>query len=207
MAKQKSNEYFEGFVRQMQYACDMAAFLVEMTEHYVPSQLETKIIELHEIEHAADVSKHALIEKLMKEFIPPIEREDIMMLLQQIDDVSDHIEDVALRMYMYNVESIRPEMKPFVHVIQQCCLSTLDALVELPNFRKSQTLKSLIIQVNTLEEQGDRLQREAMRRLYATEATPLERITWTKMFDWLEGCCDACEDVTETIEMVILKNS
>ncbi len=110
-------------------------------------------------------------------------------------------------MYMYNVQSIRQEMKPFVNVIQQCCLSTRDALAELPNFWKSQSLKTLLIQVNSLEEQGDRLQRDAMRRLYISEATALERITWTKMFDWLEGCCDACEHVADTIEMVVLKNS
>ncbi|MDO4572160.1 MAG: DUF47 family protein [Clostridia bacterium] len=207
MAKQRSNEYFEGFVRQMQYACDMAAFLKQMSENYVPAELESKLVELHKIEHAADLGKHALIEKLTKEFITPIEREDIMVLFQQIDDVTDHLEDIALRLYMYNVRELRAEMKPFVDVILQCCLTTRDALAEFPDFKKSPTLKSLIIQVNTLEEQGDRLQRDAMRRLYAEEATMLERITWTKMFDWLEGCCDACEDVTDTIEMVLLKNS
>ncbi len=205
--KQKSNVYFDGFVTCMDYACKAAEYLKAIIVEFNPATLEAKATEMHEIEHAADLAKHALIEKLAKEFITPIEREDIMLLFQQIDDVTDNIEDVVRRMYMFNITKIRPEMHEFVSIISQCCTVTKQALAEIYNFQKSDTLRSSIILVNELEETGDRLHYSAMRALYAEDVSPLERIQWTKMFDWLEDCCDKCEDVTDSIEMVLLKNS
>ena len=205
--KQTSNIYYQGFVASMEYACQAARFLNELSHDYQPGQLETKALELHKIEHAADLAKHELMEKLAKEFITPIEREDIMLLFQQIDDITDSIEDVLRKMYMYNVQQLRPEMREFTELIHQCCVVTTDAVRELPNFQKSERLRGLIIKVNELEEAGDRLHCTAMRRLFTQNCDPLERITWTEMFEWLERCCDKCEDVTDSIEMVMLKNS
>jgi len=163
---------------------------------------------MHKIEHEADIEKHNLMQKLAKEFITPIEREDIILLLQQIDNVTDFVEDVVRKMFMYNVSSVRYEALEFASIIRECCTESRDALRELPGFQKSNTrLKEAIIKVNDFEEAGDRLYCAAIRRLYTEHAEPLERITWTNMFDWLEACCDACEDVMESVEMVIMKNS
>ena len=206
--KQKDNVYFEAFVNGMNFACDAAAFLKEMAQEFNPAQLETRILEMHKIEHDADLYKHGVIEKLAKEFITPIEREDILQLLQQIDDVTDSIEDVARKLFMYNVRSIRPEMVEFAEIIHQCCIVAKEALGQMPCFQKSQTIHSSIIRVNDLEEAGDRLHCSAIRRLFCEEGvSPLERLQWTMMFDYLENCCDKCEDVTDTVEAVILKNS
>ncbi|MEG1523472.1 MAG: DUF47 family protein [Clostridia bacterium] len=205
--KQKDNIYFDGFVTGMGFACEAAAFLKETAVQFVPAQLEMRILTMHEIEHAADIEKHRLMEKLAKEFITPIEREDIMLLAQQIDDVTDCIEDVARKMFMFNILTIRAEMVEFAEIIHQCCVVTKEAVAEMYHFRRSDTLRESIIRINELEETGDRLHCSAMRRLYTSDATPLERIQWTKMFDYLEDCCDKCEDVTDSIEMVMLKNS
>ena len=71
----------------------------------------------------------------------------------------------------------------------------------------SERLEQAIIKVNDYEEQGDRLYCAAMRRLYCENAEAQDRITWTKLFDWMEACCDACEDVMESVELVVMKNS
>lgn len=206
--KQKSNIYYDGFVDCMDYACKAAEYLRAMIIGFTPDTLEVKAAEVHEIEHAADLAKHAVIQKLAKEFITPIEREDIMALFQQIDDVTDNIEDVVRRMYMFNITKIRPDMHEFASLISQCCTITKQALSEMYDFQKSTTLRSSIILINELEESGDRLHYAAMRRLYTEEnVTPLERLQWTKMYDWLEDCCDKCEDVSDSIEMILLKNS
>ncbi len=206
--KQHGNEYFEGFAAGMNSACRAAEYLESVMERYQPEQLETRVIEMHRIEHEADLAKHALMQKLAKEFITPIEREDIILLLQQIDNVTDYIEDVVRKMFMYNVRTVRSEAIEFTKIIKQCCIESRDALLEMPNFHKSyERIMQAIIKVNEYEEAGDRLYCAAIRRLYTEDAEPLERITWTNMFDWLESCCDACEDVTESVEMVIMKNS
>ena len=208
MKKQHTNEYFEGFVLGMESACKAAEYLERLVESYDPEKLGEQVEEIHAIEHEADLNKHTLMQKLAKEFITPIEREDIILLLQQIDNVTDFIEDVVRKMFMYNTKAMRTEAQEFAAIIKQCCYESRDALKELPGFqRNSERLFQAIVKVNDYEEQGDRLHCAAMRRLYCENAESLERITWTKLFDWMEACCDACEDVMESVELVVMKNS
>jgi len=208
MKKQRSNEYFEGFVSGMESACKAAEYLENLVEHFDSERLAEQIDEIHVIEHEADINKHKLMQKLAKEFITPIEREDIILLLQQIDNVTDFIEDVVRKMFMYNTKSMRAEALEFAAIIKQCCYESRDALKELPGFQKnSERLEQAIVKVNDYEEQGDRLYCAAMRRLYCENAEAQDRITWTKLFDWMEACCDACEDVMESVELVVMKNS
>jgi len=208
MKKQRSNEYFEGFVTGMESACKAAEYLENLVEHFDSERLAEQIDEIHVIEHEADINKHKLMQKLAKEFITPIEREDIILLLQQIDNVTDFIEDVVRKMFMYNTKSMRAEALEFAAIIKQCCYESRDALKELPGFQKnSERLEQAIVKVNDYEEQGDRLYCAAMRRLYCENAEAQDRITWTKLFDWMEACCDACEDVMESVELVVMKNS
>lgn len=208
MKKQRTNEYFEGFVSGMESACKAAEYLENLVEHFDPVRLAEQIDEIHVIEHEADINKHKLMQKLAKEFITPIEREDIILLLQQIDNVTDFIEDVVRKMFMYNTKAMRTEAQEFAAIIKQCCYESRDALKELPGFQKnSERLELAIVKVNDYEEQGDRLYCAAMRRLYCENAESLDRITWTKLFDVMEACCDACEDVMESVELVVMKNS
>ena len=208
MKKQRSNEYFEGFVSGMESACKAAEYLENLVEHFDSEKLAEQIDEIHVIEHEADINKHKLMQKLAKEFITPIEREDIILLLQQIDNVTDFIEDVVRKMFMYNTKAMRSEALEFAAIIKLCCYESRDALKELPGFQKnSERLEQAIVKVNDYEEQGDRLYCAAMRRLYCENAEAQDRITWTKLFDWMEACCDACEDVMESVELVVMKNS
>ena len=121
MRKQRTNEYFEGFVLGMESACKAAEYLECLVENFDPEKLGDQIEEVHAIEHEADLNKHALMQKLAKEFITPIEREDIILLLQQIDNVTDFIEDVVRKMFMYNAKAMRYEAKEFATIIKQCC--------------------------------------------------------------------------------------
>ena len=208
MKKQHTNEYFEGFVSGMESACKAAEYLESLVEHFDSVRLAEQIDEIHAIEHEADINKHKLMQKLAKEFITPIEREDIILLLQQIDNVTDFIEDVVRKMFMYNTKAMRTEALEFAAIIKLCCYESRDALKELPGFQKnSERLEQAIVKVNDYEEQGDRLYCAAMRRLYCENAEAQDRITWTKLFDWMEACCDACEDVMESVELVVMKNS
>ena len=208
MSKARTNEYFEGFVFGMESACKAAEYLEHVVAHYDPEKLGEQVDEMHAIEHEADLNKHKLMQKLAKEFITPIEREDIILLLQQIDNVTDFIEDVVRKMFMYNTKAMRTEALEFAAIIKQCCYESRDALKELPGFQKnSERLEQAIVKVNDYEEQGDRLYCAAMRRLYCENAEAQDRITWTKLFDWMEACCDACEDVMESVELVVMKNS
>ncbi len=162
---------------------------------------------MHNIEHTADIAKHDLLARLVKEFLPPIEREDIISLSQKIDDVTDAIEDVLLCIDMFNVQTIRPEILKFTDTIVDCCKSMDTALVEFQSFKKSKKLHAEIVEINRLEEEGDALYVNGVRNLYKTVKDPVELMVWTEVYRRLEKCCDACEDVANDIESIVMKNS
>ena len=207
MAKKDSNYYFDAFAKGISYANDAAALLQNCFENFDVTNIKARLDEMHKIEHTADGVKHEMMERLMKEFLPPIEREDIVELAHIIDDVTDSIEDVMLRTYMYNVAEIRSDVKEFVELIARCCDALKIVSLELHNYRKSTLLIPKIAEVNSLEEEGDRLYAEATRRLYAEEKDPVAILVWTNIYDRLEKCCDSCEKVMDMVELVIMKNS
>lgn len=207
MAKNSIN-YFDAFVTMCNYSIRAANMLRETVHNFNPTELDKKIIEMHEIEHAADIEKHKLKEALVKEFLPPIEREDISELAHHIDDLTDAIEDVVLRLYMFNIKKIRAEAFDFTEIIIKCCSAVEMALVEFKNFKKSATLKELIIQINTLEEAGDKIYTSSIRNLYTEEGvSATEVLAWRETFQRFEKCCDNAEDIAEAIEAVIMKNN
>ena len=207
MAKKENNYYFEAFAKGIYFANDAATLLKECFVDYDPANVEAHLDEMHKIEHSADGVKHEMMERLVKEFLPPIEREDIVELSRTIDDVTDAIEDVLRGMYMYNIKELRSEVKAFTELISRCCEALKEMAQELPNFRKSTLLQEKIIEINGLEEEGDRLYTEAMRRLYTEEKDPVAILAWTTMYDRFEKCCDGCEDAADMVEQVIMKNS
>lgn len=205
--KKKENEYYLGFIETVGYACKAADMLKTTLEGFRHDEIESKMGELHEIEHEADAAKHALIKKLAKEFITPIEREDIMLLFEKIDDVTDVVEEVLMRIYMNNITEIRDDVVPFMDLVVKCCYTLKTIMEEFPTFKKPATLMKHIIDLNSLEEEGDRMYARAMHRLHTESHNPVELIVWREVYDLLEKCCDACEHTADVVESVVLKNT
>lgn len=207
MARKRSEDYFEAFVKLVDYSCQAANLLNDIMNNYNADLIREKMDEMHKIEHGGDTERHALIEKLSKEFITPIDREDIISLADAIDDVTDTIEDVVLRMYMFNIRYVNDYAKKMTEIIVKCCNTLKQALVEFRNFQKSKILHKLVIEVNVAEEDGDKLYFEAVRHLYVNSKNVVEIMAWDQTYDYLENCCDACEEVANVIEYIVLKNS
>jgi len=207
MKNSRDYNYFEAFVNLSKFSLESAEILNTTLGQFNPSEIETKIKEMHTIEHTADVAKHDMLNRLMKEFLPPIEREDITSLSQKIDDVTDAVEDVLIYIHIFNVQKIRPEIHKFTELITECCKAVNVALVEFQNFKRSKKLHPIIVEINRLEEEGDALYVSGVRNLYKYSKDPLEIMIWTEIYHRLERCCDACEDVANDIENIVMKNS
>lgn len=207
MARKKDNNYFGMFIEMADYSVLAAAKLHRVLTNYNADKLDEITKDMHEIEHAGDKKKHDLTTKLASEFMTPIEREDIMHLADEIDNVIDCIEDSLLRAYMFNITEIRAEAVEFTETIVKCVNALKNTLIEFENFRKSTTIKNKIVEVNRLEDEGDAIYIRAMRRLYTECKDPIAIVSWTVMFDQLEKCCDKCEHVADIVENVIMKNS
>ena len=148
-----------------------------------------------------------MLDRLAKEFIPPIEREDIVELSQNIDTMTDQVEDVLMRIYMGNVQEIEPDALEMTDVVIQCCEKVRDLLKTFSDFRHSKEMKNRIIDINDLEETSDRLFMKSMRKLHTECSDPLHIIVWREIYIYLERCADACEHVADTVESVVMKNS
>jgi hypothetical protein len=209
MARRKAYNYFEAFDQMAQHAYDAALFLQGVfTNFYPDSQIMfDNVNKIHVIEHEADGIRHECIEHLSTEFITPIEREDIMELIQKLDSVVDSIDDVVRTMYMFNIKEPFAEAKEFADLIVKCTEALKVVMSKFENFRKSESIKEDMVKVNTIEDEGDLLHLRTVRYLYVFENGTINVIRKNRLIDGMEDCLDACEEVVDSVERVIMKNT
>ena len=133
--KQKTDFYFASFSKAIEFSRQEALMLYDVLQGFQPENLPKVMEEMHKLENSADISKHEMMEKLAQEFITPIERDDIAHLAQELDEITDHIEDIILRMYMFNIQSIREEAFDFAKVIIGCCEQLKTAVADFDNYK------------------------------------------------------------------------
>ena len=207
MSKKADKFYFDNFVESAQVSCEAAKMLKEVLSNFDVAKLPENRAMLHEIEHKGDNKRHEMTAVIVRAFITPLEREDILKLSQYIDDVTDSIEDILIRIYINNVTQIREDSLEFVDVVINCCEAMTEMLGEFHNFKKPKKLNELIIEINRLEEVGDDLYVACMRNLHTTSTDPLEIIAWREIYEFFEKCCDTCENVADIIESIVIGNT
>jgi uncharacterized protein len=207
MPKKGSYDYFQSFVEYADCALKAAEHLNETLTHFDPEKMQARMDALHSIEHYADNINHKTLDHLAKEFLPPIDREDLAQLSHSMDDVVDAIDDIMRRMCMYNVTKPRPEVENLCELLVRCCTALKSLTHEFKRFKKSSTIKNCLVQLNSLETEGDTLHFQAVNRLFSAPESPLDVLIWRDIFDGFESCYDDCEHVAEVIESVVLKNS
>lgn len=207
VSKKQDAFYFETFNACADYACQAAHLLEAALTDFDPEELGQKLDDIHRVEHAADERKHEMLHVLMRAFITPIEREDIILLSRCIDEITDKVEDVLLRVYCNNIQYIREDSIQLIQVVIRCCEEVKRLVGELADFKRSKVLHNHIVSLNTMEEEADRLFIASMRRLHTTCSDPVEIITWREIYIYLEKCADACEHVADAVESIVMKNS
>ena len=201
----KEYNYFECFEKGGEAICQSAEMLVKTVSDM--QNISKYAEEIHVIEHGADSLYHEMMGFLTRAFITPFEREDLKMLGQSIDDVVDAIDETVINLYIYDITTLRDEAAPFVDLLSQCCQTLNKVLHEFKHYKKSKDIKKYIIEVNDIEEKADQLFQTALRRLFTSGTPEIEIIKWREIFKDFERCVDACEEVADTVEIVILKNS
>lgn len=209
MANKKHELYWNNYISAADVACRAADYLLECLKKYDMSQIQEMLTKMHEFEHEGDSLRHEMTEALAKSFVTPIEREDMAELSQRLDHVIDSIEEVLQAVYINNIDRISSESVRFAEKICVCTAKTKEMLTELPNFKKSELMHTLVIDVNAAEEECDVLYLQANYdcRKNADGKNPLDVMAWREIYLKLEECADACEHVADTIEAVIMKNT
>ena len=206
MAYKSDGFYFDNFVESARISCEAAQTLKNVLCNFNANALEKPRAMLHEIEHKGDSKRHEMTSALVRAFITPIDREDLLHLSQNIDDVTDCIEDIFIHIYINNVREIRPDSIRFAELLISCCRVMTEMLEEFRNFKKSKKLSELIVEINRMEEVGDDMYIKNMKNLHSTVSDPLTVIAWREIYCYFEKCCDMCENVADIVESITIGN-
>jgi predicted phosphate transport protein (TIGR00153 family) len=199
--------YFEVFNSMAECLKRASTQLLDMVTDF--TDIEKKADIVHNTEHEADGLLHDMVYQLNRAFITPIDREDIMALANGIDNIIDAIEDVANLFDMLSIKSILPEAVDFVRLIVKSSDALAIAIKEFQQFKHTKKLNELVIDVNRIEEEGDKLHRGFIKNLYKNNSalTVLEIIKWKEIYDNMEHVLDGCEDIADMLEGLSVKNS
>ncbi|MEK3721825.1 DUF47 domain-containing protein [Paenibacillus sp. FSL H8-0034] len=162
--------------------------------------------QLKELEHKGDQITHQIYKGLNKVFITPIDREDIMELASKLDDVIDGIEASIARFDYLNISISDHYMKEFSAVIVASCQHILDSF-KLLSKKKYLQISEHTVQINSLENDADRLMREGIREIFMNPKDPYHDFKLKEIYERLEETTDACEDVANILDSVIMRYS
>lgn len=207
MKSKKKFDYFASLAQMAEYAAQEARMFRDFSENFAYEKLETLRRESHAIERRCDTEKHAFTTALAREFLPPIEREDLYDLARAADDLTDDTDGVAAFLYMANVKTLRADTPQFAKLMVEACEKTTEMLKELKNIGKPARLLTLISEVNEIESCGDKLYETAVRTLSEESRSTREVIEWRDIYEKFEKCFNAAESLAAAAESAAIKNS
>jgi len=165
---------------------------------------ESSHAEISQREHEGDEITHQIIRALNTTFVTPFDREDIHRLASGMDDILDAIEAVADLLVLHRIEQIIPEMQQLADVLSRAADQLQQAMAELRGF---DGLEKYWVEINRLENEGDRVYRKTVAHLFSGEYKAMDVLKWKDLVDQLEAAIDGCEDVANTLESIVLKHA
>ena len=197
--KNKKFNYFEAFQEMASCSVDAAKLLNDTLNNYnLAENFTTRIPDMRRIEHASDEIVYEIMNYVATDFITPIDREDIIAITQGLDSVVDAIDDIFSYMYMYHVNSLRPDVLDMTDNILKCAKALRHVTEEFPDLGKAKHFKERVITINDLEKDSDELLMKALYRLFGEKD-----IDTRDLLIWR----DMCEDVSNLMESAVLENS
>jgi hypothetical protein len=155
-------------------------------------------------EQEGDRITHDIIQRLNQTFVTPFDREDIIALASGLDDIVDYIEEVADFLGLYRIEAPMEQAQRMAHILLQSSRQIAEAMPRLRGFKD---ISHFTVEIHRLENDGDRVVREATASLFDNGIDPMVVIRWKDIFERLEEAIDACEHVANTLEGIVIKNS
>lgn len=207
MNKKENYNYFNEFITLTDYIVKSANTLKDIMENFNLEKLNTDIHEVHKLENEADKIVHKMRSYLIKDFLPPIDREDIALISNKLDNIEDGIDEILINVKILDITEIKQEVIELIDILVMCCVAVKDIFIDFNNFKNIELINQKVIQVNRLEELGDRTYEKLMTSLYKSEKDPIKLIKWTNIYKCLEDTIDSCEEIGDCIQDVVMKNS
>ena len=198
----ESKEFFDLFSRASSNAVDIARLGLELFERF-PEDGAELIGRIKELEHTGDNLTHEVVFQLNKTFVTPFDRDDIYRLAGAIDDVCDFVDGTADNLGSWGVTEVPPDARALADVILRATILLDEAVQRLHGFKDS---SRQLIELRSLEDEGDRLYRNGVGELFRSGNDPLMVIRWKDIYEGLEEAIDACENAADVLEAIVVKN-
>jgi predicted phosphate transport protein (TIGR00153 family) len=199
----KDERFFYLFERHSQIICRAAKLLISGLEDGYDGVVRIQE-DISKIEDEGDKVVHDIFDRLRSTFITPFDPEDIQSLATSLDDVLDGIDDVTFRIVAYRLKPIPPAVLALAEKVSSCCTFLAEALVAL---HKKKPVINICIEINRLENEADKMERNLLADLFRNEKDPIALIRQKEIYELLEATTDRCEDVADVIQNVSVKNN
>jgi uncharacterized protein len=199
----RDRAYFELFEEAGQNVMRAADLLDRLLVNFPDNrELAQQILDC---EHEGDRITHDIIDRLNHTFVTPIDREDILALASGLDDIVDYTEEVADYLGLYHIEAPMDQAISLANVLRAACKEIGEAIPLLRGFKPE--ISQHTAEVNRLENEGDRITREAVASLFDARIDPMVVIRWKDIFERLEAAIDSTEHVADILYGIVIKNS
>ncbi|MEK7857868.1 MAG: DUF47 family protein [Elusimicrobiota bacterium] len=201
----KEEKFYELFETQAAHNVEAAKIFLALAKNW--DLASDKFKTLHDLEHEADITTHEIYDKLNRTFVTPFDREDIHELASELDDVVDLIQSISSRMQLYHVDHSTEDLKGMAEILVDATEAVKRAITEMKNPEKTRRVLDYCIEINRLENAGDRALEVALSKLFDGKPDPLEVIKWKEIYETCETAIDKCEDIAGMMESILVKNS
>jgi hypothetical protein len=201
----KEFNFFNLFEKQVKSAVEAARYFKELVS--VGSINESSLSKMHQIEHEADEAAHSIIKQLNISFITPFDREDIFMLVKELDDITDMIYTIVSRLKVYKIEGVNKNLVEFASVIEQSVAGVSCAVKAMRNMKNTKIISDACVEVNRLENVGNTMRDNMLEELFENEENPIMVIKLKEIYQYAETVLDICEDVVHVVESILVKQA
>ncbi len=195
-------EFFDLLSRASSNAVDMARLLLELFDRF-PENGSELVDRIKDLEHRGDELTHEAVTLINRTFVTPFDRDDIYRLATAVDDICDFVHESAGNLYSYGVTQIQRRARDQADVILRATIMLDEAMQRLEGFKDS---SRQLIELRSLEDEGDRLLHESIAELFRSSTDPLTVIRWKDIHEGLEEAVDACENAADVLEAILVKN-
>ncbi len=198
----QNRAFFDLYSRASANTVEIARLLVELLDRF-PDDGAELITRIKEREHEGDHLTHEVVDLLNRTFVTPFDRDDMYRLAGALDDICDHVDEAADNLGIFGVERVPDKARAQAEVILRAARNLDEAIGRLEGFKDS---KAQLIELRRLEDEGDRLVRDAIAELFQSGQDPIAIIRWKDIHERLEEAVDALERAADVLEAILVKN-
>jgi predicted phosphate transport protein (TIGR00153 family) len=199
----KEEAFFDLFKQAAHNVIEGSRLLKELMEDY--TNVQQRIERIKEVEHIGDGITHDIALRLNQTFLTPLDREDIHDLASALDDILDAVEAVADRFAIYKITQPTESAIRLGDILHRASVAVGRGVDHIA--MSHEEVKEYSVQVNSLENEADRVSRDAISELFEKETNPIAVIKWKEIYETFEEGTDRCEDVANVIERIVLKQT